>query len=51
MPSDCPYRYEEMDIFEFIPIQCTDGETSGCSELTSYARFNARPEKIQEAIL
>ncbi|CDW71083.1 adenylyl cyclase [Stylonychia lemnae] len=49
--DDCPYRYEEMDLISFIPQQCIDFEIKGCDQLVSYARFNKRYEKIQEAIL
>ena len=49
--KDCPYRVEEMYLLTFTPLQCLDTEIVGCERLVSYARFNRRPEKVQEAIL
>lgn len=51
MPEDCPYRYEEMELVTFTPIECLDNTVKGCDNVVSYARFNKRSEKVSEAIL
>src|SRR6185312_3752030 len=49
--DDCNSRFEEMLLITYTPVNCTNGQMSGCDDLVSYARFNIRAEMIQEAIL
>lgn len=49
--DSCPWRYEEMLLVTYTPIECLDGELTGCDDLVAYARFNIRPQKIAEAEL
>lgn len=49
--DDCPYRYSEMELITFTPLECQDGSIDGCENLTAYARFNIQPETQEEAIL
>ena len=49
--SDCPWRYEEMDLVTYTPIECVQENITACQFLVAYARFNKRSEKVSEAVL
>jgi len=51
VPDNCPWRYEEMELVTFTPDYCLTQKVEGCEYLVSYARFNKRVAKQEEATL
>ena len=49
--SDCPFRFEEMEIISYTPTECEQSIANNCNELEAFVRFNKRQQKIEEAQL
>jgi hypothetical protein len=43
--EECEWRYEEMMLVTYTPMECVNLEIAGCENLVAYARFSKRMEK------
>ena len=37
--DDCEWRYEEMELISFTPVECLEDKSLACDQIVSYARF------------
>lgn len=49
MSSECIYRAEEMELIAFTPVECIKHENLHCDKLVSYARFQRKSQRQDEA--
>jgi len=47
--DDCPWRFEEMMLVSYTPIECNNNPELSCDQLVSYLRFHNKLEKQEEA--